>query len=235
MKQEQLTNRSFRIYTVLACIFAGAVVAANLMGTKVIDFFSIGGYQFSGSVGIFLFPLTFLVTDIVAEVYGGRATRAMVSGTLFTLVLVLAATAFATVVPPAGRFAAQNQAYVSIFSGSARILVASIVAFTISQYHDIWAFNLWKSVTRGRHLWLRNNASTMVSQLIDSAIFLLIAFWGVTERFTLGYVLGSMLPPYYVIKIIAALFDTPLVYLGVRFIQRYTTGERSEHAAAPAG
>lgn len=233
--QEQLTTRSFKIYTILGAVFAGAVVAANLMGTKVIDFFAVGGYQFTGSVGIFLFPLTFLVTDIVAEVYGSRATRAMVTGTLITLVVVLGATALATVVPPAGRFESQNEAYVAVFSGSARILAASIVAFTISQYHDIWAFSFWKSVTRGRHLWLRNNASTMVSQFIDSTIFMLIAFWGITEQFTLAYVLGSMLPPYYVIKILAALFDTPLVYLGVRLIQRYTGEEEPSRPAAAAG
>ena len=183
-------------------------------------------------MGIFLFPFTFLITDIVFEIYGPKATRAIVTGTLIALVVVLAATALATVVPPAGRFEARNEAYVTIFRGSSRILLASIIAFSLSQYHDVWAFHFWKRITAGRHLWLRNNASTVVSQLIDSAMFLLIAFWGVTERFTLGYVLGSMLPPYYVLKVLAAIFDTPLVYLGVRTIQRYT--EDKEEAAEPA-
>lgn len=225
MKAIELDGRAFRVYIILGSLFAGAVVAANLIGTKVIDFFTIGGYQFTGSVGIFLFPLTFLVTDIIAEVYGPKATRSVVTGTLITLLVVLAATALATALPPADRFAASNEAYVSIFRGSSRILIASIIAFSLSQYHDVWAFAFWKKVTAGRHLWLRNNASTLVSQLIDSSLFMLIAFWGMTESFTLAYVFGSMLPPYYFLKVLTALFDTPLVYLGVNLIQRYTGGD----------
>ena len=68
--------------------------------------------------------------------------------------------------------------------------------------------------------WLRNNASTIVSQLIDTVVFMLIAFWGVSERFTLGFVLGSMLPPYYLLKVLAAFLDTPLVYLGVNILRK---------------
>ena len=210
-------------YAILSCLFAGAIVAANLMGTKVIPFFTIGSYQFAGSVGIFLFPLSFLITDIIAEVYGPKATRSLVTGTLVVLVLVLGVTALATILPPAGRFADQNDAYVSLFRNSLRIILASIVAFTLSQYHDVWAFDFWKRKTNGRFLWLRNNASTIVSQLIDTVIFMLIAFWGVSDRFTLGFVMGSMVPPYYVLKVIAAGLDTPLVYLGVRLLRRSGT------------
>jgi uncharacterized integral membrane protein (TIGR00697 family) len=209
-----------RAYVILACLFTGAIVAANLMGTKVISFFSIAGFTFTGSVGIFLFPLSFLITDIVAEVYGQKATRALVGGTLVVLVVILGITALATILPPAERFASQNDAYLAVFRSSLRILIASIVAFTLSQYHDVWAFGFWKQKTQGRFLWLRNNASTIVSQLIDTVIFMLIAFWGANERFTLAYVLGSMVPPYYLLKVLAALLDTPLVYLGVRLLQR---------------
>jgi uncharacterized integral membrane protein (TIGR00697 family) len=209
-----------RTYAILACLFAGTIIAANLMGTKVIPFFSIGSFQITGSVGIFLFPLSFLITDIVAEIYGPKATRALVTGTLVVLVIVLGVTALATVLPPADRFAAQNDAYVGIFRNSLRIMIASMVAFTLSQYHDVWAFNFWKKKTNGRLLWLRNNASTIVSQFIDTVIFMLIAFWGVSERFTLGFVLGSMLPPYYLLKVLAAFLDTPLVYLGVRLLRQ---------------
>ena len=227
----------FRSYAILSCLFAGAVVAANLMGTKVIPFFTIGSYQMTGSVGIFLFPLSFLITDIVAEIYGPRATRALVTGTLMILVMVLGITALATVLPPADRFAGQNTEYVSVFRSSLRITFASIVAFTMSQYHDVWAFDFWKKRTKGRFLWLRNNASTIVSQLIDTVIFMLIAFWGVTERFTIGYVLGSMVPAYYLLKVFAAFLDTPLVYLGVRLLrlsQKRNDGSRAAPEAEPA-
>ena len=138
------------------------------------------------------------------------------------LVVVLLVTAAATVLPPAERFASQNDSYVSVFRSSLRILVASIIAFSLSQYHDVWAFDFWKRRTSGRFLWLRNNASTIVSQLIDTVVFMLVAFWGMNDHFTLGYVLGSMVPPYYFLKVLAAFADTPFVYLGVRIVRRDT-------------
>ena len=241
MSSNQLTiSEELKSYAILSCLFAGTIVAANLMGTKVIPFFTIGSYQFAASVGIFLFPISFLITDIVAEIYGPKATRMLITGTFMVLLLVLGVTALATVLPPAERFAAQNEPYVSVFRSSLRIMLASIVAFTLSQYHDVWAFDFWKRKTNGRFLWLRNNASTMVSQLIDTVIFMLIAFWGVSDRFTLAFVLGSMVPPYYVLKVLAAALDTPLVYLGVRLlrqthIRRATpTPEPAEASAPPA-
>ncbi len=218
----------------MATLFAGSIVAANLMGTKVISFFTIGGFQFTGSVGIFLFPLSFLITDIVAEIYGPKATRALVTGTLVVLLVVLAATGLATIIPPAERYAPFNDAYLTVFRSSLRILGASIVAFTLSQYHDVWAFTFWKEKTRGRFLWLRNNASTMVSQLIDTVVFMLIAFWGQNERFTLAYVLGSMVPPYYLIKVLAAFIDTPLVYLSVGALRKAGVGKETPPVAPEA-
>lgn len=206
-------------YTYLSALFVGSIVAANLIGAKVIPFFTIGGFQFTGSVGIFLFPVSFLVTDIMAEIWGGRAIRSLVGATVAVLFLVLAVTALATVLTPAERFAATNDAYTTVFRSSLRITLASIVAFAISQTHDIWAFELWKRVTGGRFLWLRNNLSTIVSQLIDTVVFMLIAFWGMGDRFTLAFVLGSMVPPYWLLKIMMALLDTPFVYLGVRMLR----------------
>lgn len=234
MSSNHLTiSEELKSYAILSCLFAGSIVAANLMGTKIIPFFTIGSYQFAASVGIFLFPLSFLITDIVTEIYGPKATRMLITGTLMVLLLVLGVTALATVLPPAERFAAQNESYISVFRSSLRIMLASMVAFTLSQYHDVWAFDFWKRKTNGRFLWLRNNASTMVSQLIDTVIFMLIAFWGVSDRFTLAFVLGSMVPPYYVLKVLAAALDTPLVYLGVRMLRR-THIRRATPAPAPA-
>ncbi|MFW6228174.1 MAG: queuosine precursor transporter [Alkalispirochaeta sp.] len=226
---DQSTPPRGAAYTYLSVLFVGTIVAANLMGTKVIPFFTIAGFEFTGSVGIFLFPISFLVTDIMTEIWGGKSVRSLIGATVVVLLLILAVTALATILPPADRFAGTNEAYLTIFRSSPRITIASIVAFSISQVHDVWAFELWKRITRGRMLWLRNNASTMVSQLIDSVVFMLIAFWMVGEQFTLGFVLGSMLPPYYVLKMLMALLDTPFVYLGVHLLR----GETRRRGAAP--
>lgn len=224
-----------KAYTYLAALFVGTMVAANLMGTKVIPFFTIRGFQFTGSVGIFLVPISFLITDIMAEIWGGKAVRSLIGATVTVLLLVLGITALATVLPPAGRFADMNGAYTVIFRSSLRLTAASIVAFTLSQSHDVWAFELWKRITGGKMLWLRNNASTMVSQLIDTIVFMLIAFWRVGDHFTLGYVLGSMVPPYYLLKVLMALLDTPFVYLGVRILRRTENLKASPSPAATSG
>ena len=208
-------------YTYLSTLFVGSIVAANLMGTKVIPFFTIAGFEFTGSVGIFLFPLSFLVTDIMTEMWGGKAIRSLIAATITILFIVLGVTALATVLPPADRFAANNTAYNTIFRSSLRITAASIVAFALSQSHDVWAFELWKRVTGGRFLWLRNNLSTIVSQFIDTAVFMMIAFWGVGEQFTLAYVFGSMVPPYWALKVLMALLDTPFVYVGIRVVRGF--------------
>ncbi|MCK4516071.1 MAG: VUT family protein, partial [Spirochaetaceae bacterium] len=81
-------SEDLKSYAILSCLFAGTIVAANLMGTKIIPFFTIGSFQLTGSVGIFLFPLSFLITDIVAEIYGPKATRVLITGTLIVLVIV---------------------------------------------------------------------------------------------------------------------------------------------------
>ena len=209
-----------REYTYLSALFVGSIVAANLMGTKIIPFFTIGEFTFTGSVGILLFPLSFLVTDIMTEIWGAKTVRPLVGATVAILFVILGVTGVATLLPPAERFAELDAAYATIFRNSLRIIAASIVAFALSQSHDVWAFELWRKATKGRMLWLRNNASTMVSQLIDTVVFMLIAFWGTTDRFTLAFVLGSMVPPYYVLKVLTAVADTPLVYLGVRLIRR---------------
>jgi hypothetical protein len=95
---------------------------------------------------------------------------------------------------------------------------ASLVAFAVSQLHDVWTFDFIKKKTGGKHLWLRNNVSTMVSQLIDSTIFMFVAFYGISEKFTVPFII-SLIIPYWFFKIIFALLDTPLCYLLVRWLK----------------
>ncbi len=96
-----------------------------------------------------------------------------------------------------------------------RIVLASMVAYLLSQHHDVFAFHFWKRVTQGRFLWLRNNASTMVSQGIDTVLFITIAFIGVIPT----NVLLNMIVAQYVIKIVIAIVDTPLCYLMVHLLK----------------
>ena len=117
--------------------------------------------------------------------------------------------------PPAS-FWEKQHAYETILGMVPRIVAASMVAYLISQLHDVWAFLFWRRVTAGKHLWLRNNLSTIVSQFLDSIIFITLAFAGTVAN----AVLVNMIISQYLVKIILALADTPFCYLAVRWARK---------------
>jgi uncharacterized integral membrane protein (TIGR00697 family) len=116
----------------------------------------------SVSVAILMMPLTFLITDVVAEVYGKKVTREFVVGAVIATIVILAFTYLFILLPSHSKYAFTDE-YALIFSNSIRIMVASVISFSFAQLHDIWAYEFWKKKTNGKHLWLRNNASTIVS------------------------------------------------------------------------
>lgn len=182
----------------------------------VYDFFS----YVSVSVGILTVPIMFLVTDIVAEVMGKNTAKKFVLIGMVVMLFTLAITAVSVVLPAdSSRQYFSAEAYKNIFGTSIRITIASIAAFLLAQLHDVWAFHFWKKLTNEKFLWLRNNASTIVSQFIDSTIFMFIAFWGIAPRFTAAYIFGLIIP-YWIFKILFALFDTPFIYLGVTWLKK---------------
>ena len=198
---------------VLFASFIAMMIAMNLLGVKITTIFGV-----SVSVAIFMVPFTFLITDIVAEIYGKKtATQFVITGVI-ALFVIFGFTALSVVLPPNERYP-HNDAYRTIFGSTLRMIFASIVAFAISQYHDVWAFHFWKSKTKGKYLWLRNNLSTWVSQAIDSFIFLILAFYKTATLFDLAFIFKLFLP-YYIFKIIFAAMDTPLVYLGVWWLKQ---------------
>jgi len=169
------------------------------------------------SVGIFVFPITFLATDMVSEVGGKREANRLVYLGCAVLVLVMVFTAFAVRMTPAER-SIDDGAYSMIFGSGLRITFASLLAFSLSQLHDVSAFHYWKRATNGRFLWLRNNLSTTVSQLIDSCIFMFVAFYHLTPKFTVTFLI-SLIIPYWVFKVLFAILDTPFCYLGVKWLK----------------
>lgn len=198
--------------TILSGIFIAGLIAANLLGSKVTVLFGV-----AVSVGIFSYPLTFMVTDVIGEVYGKKKARELVWAAVIAQVLILALTLISIKLPAASRYEL-NEEYVKIFSGSARVVFASLVAFIASQVHDVWAFDFWKKKTGGKYLWLRNNLSTFVSQAIDTLLFLFIAFYKISDRFTVDFILHLALS-YWLFKIAFAVIDTPFVYLLVKWLK----------------
>jgi len=149
----------------------------------------------SVSVAIFMMPLTFLITDIVTEVYGKKAAREFVMIGVVTMALIFIYTALFVMLPAHERYEFGSE-YQTIFGSSLRMLFASIVAFFLAQIHDVWAYEFWKKKTGGKMLWLRNNLSTIMSQAIDTFIFMMIAFYLLTPTFTLFFIIQLSIPLY---------------------------------------
>lgn len=212
----------------LLTTFISCLLLGNLLGSKLIEIFGI-----VTSVGMFGYPPTFLITDIVEEVRGKEATKVFVHAGFLSLCIAIFFVFISTGLPPSPLYP-HNEAYKYIFSNSLRMILASITAFLISQYHDIWAFNFWKQKTNGKYLWLRNNFSTIVSQLIDSIVFMFIAFYHATPE--LGVVaVFYMILPLWALKIIFALLDTPFVYLGVKWLASEDVKEFSHEESRKRG
>lgn len=207
-------------FTLMACFYAGCLVLGGILAAKIVTFWGI-----NFPAGVIAYSLTFVCTDVVAEVYGRRAAGRLVGAGLAVMVLSLILIRIAVIWTPASFYEGQA-AFAGVLGLAPRIMIASIVAFLISQFHDVWAFHLLRGVTGGRFLWLRNNISTGVSQFIDSTVFICVAFWGIMPVWPL--ILGQWLS-----KIVLAVLDTPLVYLLVGWANRNETAGSAKTEIGP--
>jgi len=188
-----------------------SVIVANIQVVQTIQIFGT-----VATLGNVVYATSFLITDILSENYGKEEAKKAVWIGFFSLIsMTLLMNITLLYVPLAGdAFALQaHEATKTIFSLMPRIALASLTAYMLSQHHDVWAFHFWKDkFPSHRHLWIRNNLSTFVSQLIDSGIFVLIAFYRVFET---GVLFEIFLTTYF-LKFIVAAADTPFVYWGKR-------------------
>ena len=203
-------NKNFKeqFYLILTGIFIASLVASNLIFQKFFTW-NFLGIDFELSVGIIAYPVTFLVTDLISELYGQkRANQVVVSGffaSVFTTLLVLiSANANAVEWSPI-----DNTTFTKVFGLTGPAFFASMVAYLTAQLIDVRIFHFWERLTKGKHLWLRNNASTMFSQLVDTSVILIIlCSAGVIEweRFYSLWMMG------WLFKVLVALIDTPIIY-----------------------
>ncbi len=188
----------------LYVIIATDIIVCNIQVIKIVHLFG-----FTATLGNILYGSIFLATDLLSEIYGKKDARRGVWLGFFALIFMTISMQIALqFTPHPSDFS--HESLQTIFGFIPRVALASILAYLISQNHDIWAFHFWKDKTQGKFLWLRNNASTWISQAIDSVIFVFIAFYGVFEF----PVLLSILFTTYGIKILVAILDTPIVYVG---------------------
>ena len=197
-----------------------AIILANIQVMKTIGFFGL-----VTALGNIIYGTTFLTTDILSENYGKKEAKKAVWIGFFMLIsvtIIMQITLFFTPHSTDTLSPALQQ----IFGLLPRITIASLTAYLISQFHDIWAFEFWKKMFKGKHLWFRNNLSTMTSQLIDNVIFTWIAFigffglFGWNQVFTWDIIIQIFLVSY-TMKWFVALLDTPFVYLSKIIKKKY--------------
>ena len=192
----------------LFAVFVTAIIVANITaGIKLVNLFG-----FIVPVGFIAYAITFTVTDILGDVYGKEVSYVVVRAGFLANVVMLVLVYLGMALPPLTP--GMQSLYSKALMPTARIVFASMCAYLVSQHHDVWAFHFWKQKTNGKHLWLRNNASTIVSQAIDTVIFITLAFYGVVPT----NVLLTMILCQWLWKVIVALCDTPFVYLGVKLL-----------------
>ena len=196
-------------FLVLSGFFLASLIIANVLVFKFVDV----RLPFVGlatiSVGVLPYPITFLCTDLISELYGKKHANAVVLTGLVVSGYMLALLQLGRILPVSHL---QDEAiqghFAAVFGQSARAIVASMAAYLLAQFLDVRLYHFWRRLTAGRHLWLRNNASTMLSQLIDTTAVVVILFAGVWEWSQIGIVILSS----YVFKLLVAAADTPLMY-----------------------
>ena len=194
----------------LAICFGGMFVLANVLATKQIEFCGM-----VLTTGMFAFPLTSLIGDIVNEVYGMKVAKRFVYFG-FTCMAVSSLIIQIAIHVPGAEFWGQDEAFKTTLGATFRITVASLVAFLVSQLWDVWIFGVLHKMTKGKALWLRNNVSTISAQIVDSIIFAVVGFWGVLPGDALrGLIMGA-----WGVKFAIALLDTPFCYWGVKWARK---------------
>ena len=215
MKQQQANF----LFLCLASIFITSLVSCNLIFQK---FFEIeiwipfiGLYTFQQSVGLLPYPITFIVTDIISELFGKKkANQVVTAGLIASLFMLLIVTVSDGV--PSADFGVSSDVFSQVFGLSSAAVFASMMAYLFAQYVDVRLFHFWKTLTKGKHLWLRNNASTMFSQLIDTAVVLfLLCYFSVIE-WEMFY---QLLLNGFLFKVLFAALDTPIIY-GILYFAR---------------
>ncbi len=196
-----------QLYIVLVGIFIASLITCNLIANKFVTV-DLGFKVFIVSAGILPYPLTFLVTDLISEIYGQkRANLVVFSGfiaSMFVLLFLWLGAQF-NAIPSS---IVGDETYNSVFQNAWRIIAASMIAYLFAQFVDVRIFHFWKKLTNGKHLWLRNNGSTVASQLIDTTLVVCILFLGVWN----GDQIFQAIIDGWLFKMLMAFIDTPIIY-----------------------
>ena len=196
-----------QFYIVLSAIFIASLITCNLIANKFVTV-DLGFKVFIVSAGILPYPFTFLVTDLISELYGQKkANLVVLSGfvaSMFVLFFLWLGSQF-NAIPGS---IVGDDIYNIVFQNAWRIIAASMVAYLFAQFIDVKIFHFWKKLTNGKHLWLRNNGSTVASQLVDTTLVVSILFVGIWDS---DQIISAIIDGW-LFKMLMAFIDTPIIY-----------------------
>jgi len=244
-------ERRERVFHVLAGIFLCAMTMLNIIG--ITRFIQLGPLALA--VGVLPYPITFLCTDLVSELYGRSRANFLVSVGLMLNFFILGTMWLGNLIPsvdpsnqppwqllhlsqdvalPNGNIVSdQVELYTLMYSTTTGAVFASMMAYIAAQYCDVYLFHFLKRLTKGKHLWLRNNGSTLVSQGVDSFVVISVTFGAAFVAGTMAAVtMLTLMLSNYLFKLVVALLDTPIFYLGVHYLKSYlqfTDEEINQH------
>ncbi len=217
-------SKTEKAYSIFLVIFITMIVLTNIIGVKLFEIYSI-----TLTTGIITYPLTFLITDIVCEVFGKKKASLMVLLGFFASILSLIFINLAVILPGSevwvnnslgyNSIEDMQNAYESVFTLPGFLITASMLAYLVAQLIDVSIFHYLKKLTSGKKLWLRNNISTIFSQLVDTIIVnSIFLYFGLNLDWD---IILKIIIASYIFKILIAIFDTPFVYIGVHFTKKY--------------
>lgn len=214
---------AYRIYLYMGALFITSLVVSNLIFQKFFYWNPFGNIEIFGaslfevSVGILPYPITFLITDLISEIYGRKKANQIVTAGIFASLFSMGIILVADVAPAIAASPIDDITFTKVFALSPVAVLASMIAYLIAQYIDIGIYHFWKKLTNGKYLWLRNNFSTFLSQFIDTftVVGLLCIFGVLPWSMFLGLVISG-----FFFKIFIALIDTPFLYLFVYILRK---------------
>jgi uncharacterized integral membrane protein (TIGR00697 family) len=205
----------------LIALFVFCTVVAELMGSKTFYLMQIGGFKLNASVAIFVIPIVYLIDDVITEVYGKTRARSIVYSGAIIIFLLSLFSILATRLSPSTRFLPLEQAYDSIFDFTIRLSIASLSAFLLAELLDVYIFSSLRQKFGRQHLWLRTNLSNITSEFVDTLVFMVTAFYSLGLSFKENYLfLAGLILPYWLLKCLLSVIETPFVYLGVAWIRK---------------
>lgn len=206
-------------FDLLVAVYIFCIAFSEFMGAKTFPLLT-WPIKLNASVAIFTIPLIFTINDVIIEVFGKERARSVVRSGLVVIALILIFSLLATHLPPSMRFSSSEEAYDHVFGKSIRIAAASLVAFMVAEFMDVFIFSKIRERLGKKRLWLRNNLSNFISQGFDTVLFMTLAFYSFSQGIggNMSFHL-SLIIPYWSLKCVLSIIETPLVYIGVKWLK----------------